>query len=581
MKRSKRVICFDLETDCLDVHQAKIIGMAISISVNKAVYIPLSNRKYRKLALKKLKVLFSNPDIVWIGHNLRFDLNVLRSHAIIVKGTIIDTMVLDYLLFPDRKKHNLKEISKIHLNYQQIKFDDIAIDDKNSKTLEGVSIETVRDYACEDADQTLQIYQYLIKKIESNNLDKISTIDNQLVPVIAEMEYNGVFIDKKLLQKITLEIEEKKEEVLLAIQEFIEGDININSPIQLANVLFDQLSLEPIGNKGKNGHFSVSSEILEQLKHSHPLVEQIIEYRALDKVSSTFIKALKRTHSTTGRLHTSFNQAVTATGRLSSSNPNLQNIPSKTIGNKLRGCIAAPDGYQLIGADYSNVELRIMASLSKDPTMIRAYKEGIDLHRLTTSKALHIEYTDVTDYQRGTIGKKVNFGLIYGMTAHGLAKSINKDSDRKYSQEECQVFIDAYFELYQGVKQYRDELVFRADCNGYAETIFGRKRPLPHIHSENSYKREKAKRAAMNTPIQGSAADIIRVAMVNIHKRIKQEGLHSKMILQVHDELVFEVPDDEVKYMRELIRFEMENVISLPVKLEVDLQVGTTWQEVH
>jgi len=576
-------LVYDLETTSLDVHSCEILGVAICIEVGTAYYITFPEDE--KGILKILKVLrpyFEDDTIEKVGHNLKFDNQVLKQYGINVKGKLHDTMVTDYILYPERKKHGLKLLSKLHLNYKQIEFNSIALGkSKEKKTLEGIDPKLITEYACEDVDQTLQIFNFLYPKIESYKLEKIYTLDNRLVEVLTAMEYNGVTIDSQKLLKVESEIESRLVGILESIGKFTGANININSTKQLNKLLFDELYIEPIGSKNKNGNYSVSKNVLKKLETKHEIVKMILDYRSLYKVKSTFIKALKKVNPKTKKLHTSINQTRTETGRLSSSNPNLQNIPSKTIGSKLRECFtASSDQHSLIGVDYSNIELRVMAIISRDEKMIKAYREGIDLHKLTASKVLEIPYEDVSDSQRD-MAKAINFGLIYGMTSLGLSESLTNTTGSEYTVEQCQNFINQYFELYQGVAKCKEELIYKATINGYTETLFGRKRSLLNINSNDSYKRESAKRLAMNTPIQGTAADIIKIAMVNIHDRIQKEELQSKMILQVHDELLFDVPKNEVVYMEKVIKHEMENAVHLPVALIADLKTGKTWADVH
>ncbi len=451
---------------------------------------------------------------------------------------------------------------------------------KKNVTLEGVNPSIVKDYACEDIDLTFQLHNQLLPQIEKQNLQQIMQLDCDLVPVIAEMEYNGVLIDSDKLLAFEEEVDNSIARHLKQIERVTKDKININSKVQLSKFLFKELNLIPIGEKGKSGQYSVSSEVLNKLMPQHEIVGALLDYNALKKVKGTFIKALKRTDLMTGRLHTSYNQTVTETGRLSSSNPNLQNIPSRTVGKLLRQCFVAPKRHKLVGADYSNIELRVMAILSNDPLMIQAYREGVDLHSLTASKIFSVPYDKVDTVSQRPVGKTINFGLIYGMGAIGLSKKLANEG-QSFTVEQCKQFINDFFELYSGVARHCEELVYKASINGFTETIFGRKRSIPGIISPDSFKREAAKRLAMNTPIQGTAADILKMAMVNIHKRIQKENLKSKMILQVHDELLFEVPNDEVQYMEELVKSEMENVVHLSVPLKVDLKKGQTWADVH
>lgn len=450
---------------------------------------------------------------------------------------------------------------------------------KKHFTLEGVDPFIVKDYACEDIDLTYQLHNFLMPKINDQNLQEIMELDCQLVPVIADMEYNGVLIDQIKVAAYESCVEENMAGHLREIEKHTKGNVNINSKSQLSRFLFDQLLLTPIGPKGKSDYYSVSKEVLKELLPQHEIVMTLLAYNALNKVTSTFIPALMRINPVTGRLHTSFNQTVTETGRFSSSGPNLQNMPGDLL---IRELFRAPEGSKLIGADYSNIELRIMTVLSQDPEMLRAYKgKNNDLHKLTASRLFKIPIDTISkESKERKVAKTINFGLIYGMGEHGLSKRLRGEG-LDYSPEQCKQWIADYFECYPGVAKCCEDLIYKASINGYTETIFGRKRPLPKIYSPIQSERNSAKRLAMNTPIQGSAADILRMAMVNIYKRIQKENLRSKMILQVHDELLFEVPDDEVKYMEKLVRSEMQDVVHLSVPLKVDLKIGQTWADVH
>lgn len=578
-----RKLVYDLETTSLNVHKAIILGIAISFGIGVAVYIafPNDSKKVEQI-LSILKPYFEDETIEKVGQNLKYDNQVLKRYGIHVKGRLHDTMVMSYVTRPNRESHGLKQLSKELLNYRQIEFNDIAVGKtKKSKTLEGVDPIIVKDYACEDADQTLQLYNLLLPQIEKNGLTKVYDLDCKLVDAITKMEYTGVKIDHNRLKEIEYEIDNELSTIKVLIDKVTGGDINLNSQPQLNKLLFDTLNLEPIGDKGKSGYWSVSASVLTKLLPQHEIIQHILDYKGLNKVKTTFIKALKKTNPSTGRLHASINQCVTETGRLSCSNPNLQNIPSRTVGKRLRECfVASSDNHTLIGADYSNIELRIMAIISQDPIMMNAYRSNGDLHKLTAAKALQIDL-DKVDKPLRNVGKQINFGLIYGMTAKGLQQSLYQNAGKEYSLEQCQSFINSYFELYQGVAKCREELIYKATVNGYTETLFGRKRPLAHINSNDNFKREGAKRLALNTPVQGSAADIIKMAMVNIDQRIKREGLQSKMILQVHDELLFDVPNCELKHMEKLVQYEMENAVHLPIALEVELNTGKTWADVH
>ncbi|APU67744.1 DNA polymerase [Christiangramia flava] len=451
---------------------------------------------------------------------------------------------------------------------------------KNKLTLEGVDPKIVTNYACEDVDQTLQLRNHLQPIIDKYKLNTPCQLDFEVVKVLASMEYNGVCIDKNELEKIERKVVNGIAEAKATIEKFTKGEVNLASSSQISSFLFEQLHLNPIGGKGKSGHYSVSKNVLTKLVGEHEIISALLDYRALTKVKSTFIKALKATHPKTGRLHTSFNLTVTSTGRLSSSKPNLQNIPSRSVGKQLRAVFVPPTGHVFIGADYSNIELRVAAHLSQDKNMLNSYRTGVDVHSLTASKIFNVDDIEKVSKPQRDVAKTVNFGLLYGMTAQGLSERLSREEDY-YSPEQCQQFINDFFELYEGVAKFRDELIERATIKGYAETMIGRRRPLPELQSNDTSKREAGKRKALNTPIQGTAADILKTAMVNIYNRIQNEDLKSKMLLQVHDELLIEVPTGEKELMEKLVKQEMKNAVSLSIPLEVELKVGQTWQEVH
>ena len=449
---------------------------------------------------------------------------------------------------------------------------------KKNLTIEGVAPPIVKDYACEDIDLTGELYNYLLPKIAEQNLEEIMELDFQLVPVIADMQYSGVCVNQIKVAAFEEAVLQEMANHQVEIEKYSTGKINLNSGPEKSKLLFDHLMLTPIGPKGKNGHYSVSKQILKELAPQHQVVKVLLAYNAVSKVKNTFIPALKKVNSVTGRVHTSFNQTGTETGRFSSAGPSLQNMPKDPI---IRELFYAPEGSKLIGADYSNIELRVMAVLSQDPEMLKAYRNGKDLHIATASKIFNVPIEDLNEESiERKVAKTINFGLIYGMGEHGLSKRLRGEG-LDYSPEQCKQWIADYFESYSGVAKCCEDLIYKASINGYTETMFGRRRPLPKINSSIQSERNSAKRLAMNTPIQGSAADILRMAMINIYKRIQKENLGSKMILQVHDELLFEVPDDEVKYMEKLVRSEMENVVHLSVPLKVDLKVGRTWADVH
>ena len=576
----QKEFCFDTETTGLDSHSADIVGMAISFKSHSAYYIPFpKNQEESKSVLEEFTSVFENPNIRKIGQNIKYDLSILNQYDVEVNGEIFDTMIAHYLLQPDLR-HNLNFLSEQYLGYTPIHIEEL-IGKKGAKqdSMQNVPIEKIVDYACEDADLTFQLKELFEKELKKNYLDNLSyTLEMPLISVLADMEQTGIKIDinalndyAKKLNKELISIEEK-------IIEQAGFQFNISSPKQLGEVLFDRMKLDPNAKKTKTKQYSTSEETLQKLSDKHPIIQDILEFRSLKKLLSTYIEALpKLINHKTGKIHTSYQQAVASTGRLSSKNPNLQNIPIREErGREIRKAfIPSNEDYVLLAADYSQIELRIMAHLSQDTNMIQAFKDNVDIHTTTAAKIFHVEnLDDVTSDQRRK-AKTANFGIIYGISAFGLSQRLN------VPRTEAKQLIDEYFNGFPKVKEYMDKSIAMAREKGYVETMMGRRNILNDINSRNGIVRGNAERYAINAPIQGSAADIIKLAMIDIYSEFRKKKYQSKMILQVHDELVFDVYKPELDEIKEVIRVKMENAVKLSIPLTVDIGTGENWLEAH
>ena len=576
----QKEFCFDTETTGLDSHSADIVGMAISFKSHSAYYIPFpKNQEESKSVLEEFTSVFENPNIRKIGQNIKYDLSILNQYDVEVNGEIFDTMIAHYLLQPDLR-HNLNFLSEQYLGYTPIHIEEL-IGKKGAKqdSMQNVPIEKIVDYACEDADLTFQLKELFEKELKKNYLDNLSyTLEMPLISVLADMEQTGIKIDinalndyAKKLNKELISIEEK-------IIEQAGFQFNISSPKQLGEVLFDRMKLDPNAKKTKTKQYSTSEETLQKLSDKHPIIQDILEFRSLKKLLSTYIEALpKLINHKTGKIHTSYQQAVASTGRLSSKNPNLQNIPIREErGREIRKAfIPSNQDHVLLAADYSQIELRIMAHLSQDTNMIQAFKDNVDIHTTTAAKIFHVEnLDDVTSDQRRK-AKTANFGIIYGISAFGLSQRLN------VPRTEAKQLIDEYFNGFPKVKEYMDKSIAMAREKGYVETMMGRRNILNDINSRNGIVRGNAERYAINAPIQGSAADIIKLAMIDIYSEFRKKKYQSKMILQVHDELVFDVYKPELDEIKEVIRVKMENAVKLSIPLTVDIGTGENWLEAH
>ena len=575
----QEIVAFDTETEGLNSLETNIVGISFSWQKGIGYYLPIKNNKtVHEKSFEILRPFFESTEIIKVGHNIKFDIQVLHKYNIKVLSPIYDTMVAHYLINPDMR-HNLDTLSESYLNYSPISIESlIGKKGKNQVSMRDVSIDKITNYASEDADITLQLKSVFDKEIEVNNLNKIFyDIEIPIINVLSEMEIEGIKIDTSYLKKLDKEFEEDLGKLKKEIFKKSGEEFNLNSPKQLGEILFDKLKLVSKPKKTKTGQYSTSEDVLSSLANDHKIIENILEWRSLDKLQNTYVKSLpKEVSSLTGRVHSSFNQTVTTTGRLSSNNPNLQNIPIRTAnGQKIRRAfIPRNSDYILMAADYSQIELRVIASMSNEENMIDAFVNNQDIHTITASKIYNINPENVTREQRGN-AKTVNFGIIYGVSAFGLSQQTD------LNRSESKVMIDSYFSNYPGLKKYMSDQIDFARNNGYVETIMGRRRYLLNINSQNNMLRSGAERNAINAPIQGSAADIIKIAMININSEFKKQSLKSKMLLQVHDELVFDVHNSEKDQIKDIVKTTMESAVKLKVPLKIDLEYGKNWLEAH
>ena len=575
----QEIVAFDTETEGLNALETDIVGISFSWQKGIGYYLPIKNNKSaHEKSFEILRPFFESTEIIKVGHNIKFDIQVLHKYNVKVSSPIYDTMVAHYLINPDMR-HNLDTLSESYLNYSPISIESlIGKKGKNQTSMRDVSIDKITDYASEDADITLQLKSIFDKEIEVNNLSKIFyDIEIPMINVLSEMETEGIKIDTSYLEKLDKEFEEDLEKLKKEIFKKSGEEFNLNSPKQLGEILFDKLKLVSKPKKTKTGQYSTSEEVLSSLANDHKIIEDILEWRSLDKLQNTYVKSLpNEVSSLTNRVHSSFNQTVTTTGRLSSNNPNLQNIPIRTAnGQKIRRAfIPRGSDYILMAADYSQIELRVIASMSNEENMIDAFVNNQDIHTMTASKIYNVDPENVTREQRGN-AKTVNFGIIYGVSAFGLSQQTD------LNRSESKVMIDNYFINYPGLKKYMSDQIDFARNNGYVETIMGRRRYLQNINSQNNMLRSSSERNAINAPIQGSAADIIKIAMININSELKKQSLKSKMLLQVHDELVFDVHKSEKDQIKDIVKNTMESAVKLKVPLKIDLEFGKNWLEAH
>ncbi len=572
--------CFDTETTGIDVLSAELVGIAFCFEEGKAQFWRSpDNFEETQKQLEILKPIFENPQILKIGQNLKYDINILYRYGIKVSTPFFDTMIAHYVLAPEHKS-NLEDMAKKYLNHEMIPIE-LLIGKKgvNQKTMRTVSVEWLVEYAAEDADMTFRLKPILEKMMDETNCRKLlEDMEFPLIHVLAGMEREGVKIDRVMLSEFSQELDVEIRKIEEAIYQLAGVQFNIASPKQLGEILFENLKIDPKAKRaGALKQYSTSEDVLQKLKFRHPIVDQVLNYRSLSKLKSTYVDALPALiKPQTGRVHTTFNQAVTATGRLSSSNPNLQNIPIRTeLGREIRKAFVPRDEqYILLAADYSQIELRIIASISGDESMIADFVEGHDIHTATAAKIYHVPI-DAVDKEMRRSAKSINFGIVYGMSAFGLAEQLG------ITRSEASDIIKKYFEQYPKIAEYMQNAVSDAKAKGFAETLCGRRRYLPALSFGHTAMRGFAERNAINAPIQGSSADMIKIAMVNISKRLEEENLQSKMILQVHDELVFDVLKSELESVKNLVITEMQNALSLRVPVIVEASVGNTWLEAH
>lgn len=579
MLKKEESVCFDTETTGLDPNDSELVGISFCIKSNEAWYVALpANYNDAQKITSIFKQVFEDPKIRKIGQNIKFDIAMLKWYDVEVKGPIFDTMIAHYLLHPDLR-HNMDYLAESYLNYKPVSIEAlIGKKGKNQLSMRDVDVNAVKEYAGEDADITLQLKEIFEPQLKADKTKKLfDEIEMPLVPVLASMEAEGVKLDTAALHVYSDELAIYIGETKKIIHQLADAEFNIASPKQLGEILFDKLKISDKPKKTKKGQYATGEDILVRLSAKHPIIDKILEYRSLTKLKSTYVDALPSlVNKRDGRIHTSYNQAVAATGRLSSNNPNLQNIPIRTKkGREIRKAfIPRNEEYTLLAADYSQVELRIIAHLSGDKNMIEAFKQNLDIHTATAARVYGIEQQDVSsDIRRNA--KAVNFGLIYGMSAFGLSQRL--DIPRK----EAAGIIENYFAEYSGVKKYMELQIEFARKHGFVETIMGRRRYLKDINSGNAIVRGFAERNAINAPIQGSSADMIKIAMINIFSEFNKENLKSKMILQVHDELVFDTHLEEVETVKRIVLDKMPNAIKLDVPVVVDLNTGTNWLQAH
>ena len=575
---TKQILSLDTETTSTHAVDAELVGLSFAVEEKEAFYVAIpSDRKEALKFVNIFKPLYENPKIMKVGQNIKYDYEVLMNYGVEIQGKMFDTMIAHYLIQPELY-HNMDYLAEVYLHYQTVHIEDlIGPKGKNQKSMRDLAPSEVYEYAAEDADITLRLKNVLEPKLKELNLEELFwNVEMPLVPVLAHMEMNGVCIDTNTLKETSVNLTNRLTEIERHIYELAGESFNIASPRQVGEILFGKMKIVDKPKKTKTGQYVTSEEVLQQLRSKSPIIDEILNYRGLKKLLSTYVDSLpKLINPRTGRIHASFNQAITSTGRLSSSDPNLQNIPVRDDdGKEIRRCFIPEPGCLFFSADYSQIELRIMAHLSEDPNMTEAFREGNDIHAATAAKIWHEDITQVTDAQRKK-AKTANFGIIYGITTFGLAQRMNIEN------KEAKQIIEDYFHTFPGVKAYMEKSKEIVRKKGYAETLFHRRRYLPDINSHNGTVRGFAERNAINAPIQGSEADIIKVAMVRIFKRFKAEDIKSKMIIQVHDELNFSVYPEEKEKVEQIVVEEMQNAYQLNVPLVADAGWGNNWLEAH
>lgn len=581
---TNKIVSVDTETTSVDAMDAKLVGMSFSIAEGEAYYVPVPHHDewegedYEAVMaiVNKFKSIYESEEIEKVGQNIKYDILVLSNYGVHMAGKMFDTMIAHYILYPELR-HNMDYLAEVYLKYKTIHISELIGTGKKQKLMSELAPAEVYEYAAEDADVTLRLKNVLSKELDAKGLTRLfEDIEMPLVPVLARMEENGVKIDTKSLAETSKIFTNKMKAIESEIREVAGEDLNISSPKQIGELLFDKLQLDSKAKKTKKGQYVTDEATLLALKPKHPVIEKILNYRGYKKLLSTYIDALPQlVNKRTGHIHTSYNQAVTSTGRLSSSNPNLQNIPVRDEnGKEVRKAFIPDEGETFFSADYSQIELRIMAHLSQDPNMLDDFNSGHDIHQATAAKVFKVPMEEVTSSMRRK-AKTANFGIIYGISAFGLAERM------EVSRSEAKQLIDDYFATYPRVKEYMDKSIEKAREEGYTETLFGRRCQLPDINSRNAVVRGYAERNAINSPIQGTAADIIKIAMINIDRRMKDEGMKSKMILQVHDELNFSVTHDEKERLQSIVTEEMQKAAKLSVPLIAECGWGENWLVAH
>ncbi len=572
-------VCFDTETTGINPLTAELVGIAFSWEAGKGFYIPFpEDRSEAQETIELLRPFFESEDIEKIGQNLKYDIKVLHKYNVSVKGTYFDTMLAHYLINPDMR-HNMDVLAETYLNYTPVSITElIGKKGKNQLSMRDVPLEQQTEYAVEDADITFQLAQHFRPELaEANTEELFNTIEIPLLHVLADMELEGINLNQAFLNSLSEDLDNDIRDLEQKIYQEAGEEFNIGSPKQLGEILFNKLKLVDKPKKTKTGQYSTAEDVLSYLAKDHEIIQNVLEYRGLSKLKSTYVDALpEQVEEATGRVHTDYMQTVAATGRLSSNNPNLQNIPIRTErGRQVRKAfVPRNENYVLLAADYSQIELRIIAALSEETTMIEAFKNGEDIHASTASKVFNVPISEVTREQRSN-AKTVNFGIIYGVSAFGLSNQTD------LSRSEAKELIDTYYKTYPKLRNYMSEQIDFARDHGYVQTVLGRRRYLKDINGNNQVVRGAAERNAVNAPIQGSAADIIKIAMINIHKKLDSGNFKSKMLLQVHDELVFDAYKPELEKLKVMVQSEMENAYKLAVPLDVELGVGNDWLEAH
>jgi len=577
---SKQQICFDTETTGIDPNEAELVGISFSVTPGKAYYVPApEDQELARALVDEFRSVFENPAIAKVGQNIKYDAIILKWYGVELRGPHQDTMIVHYLLEPELR-HNMDYMAETYLKYKPVSIETlIGKRGKNQLTMRDAPVEKVAEYAGEDADITLQLWKHLSPQLAEEGLENLyETMEAPLVSVLVDLEYEGINIDVDFLEQYGHELSEEIRQVEQKIYDLAGVRFNIGSPKQVGEVLFEKMEIPYRWRKTKSGQYSTNEEKLTELAKENPIVNDILKYRGLSKLKSTYVDALpKMVNPRTGRIHSSFNQTIAATGRLSSNNPNLQNIPIRTPeGARVREAfIPRSDAFVLLAADYSQIELRLIAEISGDEAMLEAFQKGQDIHRATAARVFGVPYDEVTKEHRYR-AKTVNFAIIYGAGATNLSQQLD------IKRTEASELINEYFNQYSGIKNYMEETVSRAREQGYVKTLMGRRRQLRDINARSSMQRSMAERMAINTPIQGTAADMIKMAMINVHRAFQEEGFRSRMILQVHDELVFDAHKDELERIKPVIETHMKNALpKLRVPILVEMGVGGNWREAH